>query len=157
ADLYGRRWLAGTRAKLGPARGEEGDRQLADELQHLMHEPGADHTETLPALAPGRGEQTPVYDSAAGIRWREAWRGRVGREGKPWDEVRARMRRANPAVIPRNHRVEEALAAAVGGDLGPLEKLLGVLADPYAYSEAQEEYALPPEPSPIPYVTYCGT
>lgn len=157
ADLYRRRWLAGMRAKLGLAREEEGDRQLADELLHLMHEHGADYTETFRALTLGRGEQTPMYDSAAWMRWHEAWRARVEREGKPWDEVRARMRRANPAVIPRNHRVEEALAAAVGGDLGPLEKLLGVLADPYAYSEAQEEYALPPEPSPIPYVTYCGT
>jgi uncharacterized protein YdiU (UPF0061 family) len=68
------------------------------------------------------------------------------------------MRKSNPAVIPRNHRVEEALAAAVEkGDYSVMEKLLKVLSDPYAHSDEQAEFCAPPAPSTLPYRTFCGT
>src|SRR5690606_5724530 len=111
--LYRERWLAGMRAKLGLARAEDGDRDMADELLRLMHAYGADYTNTFRALTLDRPEQTPIYTNAEWMRWYDGWRARVEGEGTPWSEVRERMRRANPAVIPRNHRVEEALAAAV--------------------------------------------
>ncbi|MNN82212.1 hypothetical protein D3C81_1991230 [compost metagenome] len=68
------------------------------------------------------------------------------------------MRSSNPSVIPRNHRVEAALEAAVEhGDYSVMERLLAVLAAPYAYTPEQEEYAAPPEPSACAYQTFCGT
>lgn len=90
--------------------------------------------------------------------WRERWRERLGRQADSPDQVRERMRAHNPAVIPRNHRVEEALAAAAeGGDYGPLHRLLAVLARPYDHSADQAEYAqLPPE-ADNGYRTFCGT
>jgi uncharacterized protein YdiU (UPF0061 family) len=68
------------------------------------------------------------------------------------------MRRSNPAVIPRNHRVEEALEAAVNqGDLDVMKRLIEVLSKPYDYTDEQAEYCKLPEPSNRPYRTFCGT
>lgn len=158
ADLYRERWLDGMRAKLGLRLKEDEDRAIADELLRLMHDHGADFTDTFRALTLGWTEPLPMYTNAQWMQWYDGWRARVEREGVSWHEVRARMRQANPAVIPRNHRVEEALAAAVDDDnLGPARRLLAALSDPYAYSEEQEEFAVLPEPSPRPYITFCGT
>jgi uncharacterized protein YdiU (UPF0061 family) len=68
------------------------------------------------------------------------------------------MRKSNPSIIPRNHRVEEALQAAVNQeDYSLMDKLLGVLSNPFAYSREQNAYAALPEPSACPYRTFCGT
>jgi uncharacterized protein YdiU (UPF0061 family) len=67
------------------------------------------------------------------------------------------LRRANPVVIPRNHRVEEALAAAEAGDLGPVERLLEVLRNPFVTTPANEPYRNGPPPGCGPYRTFCGT
>ena len=68
------------------------------------------------------------------------------------------MLNSNPAVIPRNHRVEEALKAAVEkGDYSVMERLLDVLSQPYAHSPEQKEYCTLPAPSKLPYRTFCGT
>ena len=68
------------------------------------------------------------------------------------------MRQHNPAVIPRNHRVEEALEAAVErGDYSVMNKLVTALAQPFAHTNEQQEYASLPEPSNQPYRTFCGT
>lgn len=67
------------------------------------------------------------------------------------------MQNSNPAVVPRNHRVEEALEAAVEeGDLTIMERLMEVLSDPYEYSAEKAEYTKVPETN-IPYQTFCGT
>jgi uncharacterized protein YdiU (UPF0061 family) len=66
------------------------------------------------------------------------------------------MKSSNPAIIPRNHRVEAALEAAEQGDLSVMERLLAVLSNPYAYSDEQVEYSTLPETTK-PYRTYCGT
>jgi len=68
------------------------------------------------------------------------------------------MHSSNPAIIPRNHRVEEALEAAVEReDYDVMERLLQALTNPYAYSSEQEEYSALPEESACPYRTFCGT
>jgi uncharacterized protein YdiU (UPF0061 family) len=68
------------------------------------------------------------------------------------------MNSRNPAVIPRNHRVEEALAAAVEHiDFSVMEKLLGALSQPYRDPPEEAGYHLPPPPSAQPYRTFCGT
>jgi uncharacterized protein YdiU (UPF0061 family) len=67
------------------------------------------------------------------------------------------MDRVNPVYVPRNHHVEDALAAATAGDLGPLERLLDVLARPYDERPGLEGYAQPAPPSFCDYQTFCGT
>jgi uncharacterized protein YdiU (UPF0061 family) len=68
------------------------------------------------------------------------------------------MRNSNPAIIPRNHRVEDALEAAVKqGDYRVMERLLDVLSRPFAHSPEQNDYCSLPAVSTRPYRTYCGT
>lgn len=153
---YERHWLEGMRAKLGLENEEEDDASLIADLLHLMATHGADYTNTFRALTLGRLEPTPLYDTGAWMGWYERWQARLARQADP-EGARQRMRAANPAVIPRNHRVEEALAAAEAGDLSVMERLLHVLADPYAYTPDQDPYAVPPPPSAVPYRTFCGT
>jgi uncharacterized protein YdiU (UPF0061 family) len=82
----------------------------------------------------------------------------MSHEVKTPDEHVELMRQANPAVIPRNHRVEQALAAAVEeGDYGPFEKLLEVLSSPYVEPVGHTEYTLPPKPEEHVLQTFCGT
>jgi uncharacterized protein YdiU (UPF0061 family) len=99
-----------------------------------------------------------MFATAAFTEWRKRWEERRGRQSESEEASRRLMRANNPAVIPRNHRVEEALEAAVErGDLGVMNRLLAALADPYAYSPGQDEYAALPESCDVPYRTYCGT
>jgi uncharacterized protein YdiU (UPF0061 family) len=67
------------------------------------------------------------------------------------------MRRVNPVVIPRNHRVEEAIFAAETGDLAPLHRLLAALRNPFAETPANELYRSGPPAGCGPYRTFCGT
>ena len=68
------------------------------------------------------------------------------------------MRNANPAYIPRNHLVEEMIAAAVEqGDYGPFEKMLAVLSSPFREQDGAERYGEAPGPSEVVYRTFCGT
>ena len=95
-----------------------------------------------------------AYDS-----WAESWRARLADDGEPTGERRATaMRAVNPAFIPRNHLVEEALSAAVNdGDLSAFENLLTVLSRPYDDQPAFRRYADPPRPDQIVRQTFCGT
>ena len=160
AQRYKRKWLAGMRAKLGLVREEPEDETLIMELLRLMQEHKADYTNTFRSLTLDREEAgvADLLQSPSFGRWRELWQDRLGRQQEDADAANGLMRANNPAVIPRNHRVEEALSAAVDqADLGPMERLLAVLADPYSYTPEQEEYKELPEPTSCSYQTFCGT
>jgi uncharacterized protein YdiU (UPF0061 family) len=90
-------------------------------------------------------------------QWNDRWQVRLERQAISKDESRALMQSHNPAIIPRNHRVEEVLDAAEKGDLSLMNTFLRVLHDPYGYTPGQEEYSRLPEPSPYRYQTFCGT
>lgn len=158
SGLYQRHWLAGMRAKLGLHGEDSQDEALATDLLDLMQQHRADYTNTFRLLTLGRPEETAMSGTPEFAAWLERWHARlVGAQGAA-EASRERMRSSNPAVIPRNHRVEEALSAAVEeGDLSVMERLLAALANPYAYAPEQDEYAAPPEPSSCPYRTFCGT
>ncbi|MBD2867500.1 protein adenylyltransferase SelO [Paenibacillus arenilitoris] len=157
AELYHRNWLAGMRAKLGLFHEDEQDEALVKELLRMMRENRADYTNTFVALTFDRPEDTGLSCDKSFADWLERWRGRRGGQPETETASRAMMQASNPAVIPRNHRVEEALEAAQNGDLGVMERLLAALADPFAHSPEQAEYAKPSEPSGRPYRTFCGT
>ncbi len=154
---YQAHWHAGMQAKLGIFNEETQDESLVGELLKLMAEHRADYTNTFRALTLGQPETTPLFTSDAFARWHRQWQARLDRQQQSKAASRQLMRDSNPAVIPRNHRVEAALASAVQGDYRELEQLLAVLANPYAYSSEQLAYSLPPESTDVPYRTFCGT
>lgn len=156
--LYHAHWLKGMRAKLGLFGEEDGDKVLIEELLGMMHEQKADYTNTFRALTFGREGDSALFSLEAFVQWKKRWQERTGRQPESEEDARSLMKNSNPAVIPRNHHVEEALEAAVErGDLSVLERLLRVLSHPYEHSPEQEEYCAPAPPSERPYRTFCGT
>ena len=156
ATQYQRAWLAGMRDKLGlPA--EIADPQvdaLASATLRLLQEERVDFTQFFRALVPAaRADDAAVlrlFADPADVRpWLERWR-ELG--------VRPELiSRSNPAYIPRNHLVEDALAAGGRGDLAPFGGLLEVVTDPFTEHAGRERFAAPAPASFGPYVTYCGT
>ncbi|WP_097028420.1 protein adenylyltransferase SelO [Clostridium peptidivorans] len=157
-ELYHSNWLAGMRAKLGIFNEEPQDESLIEELLRMMHKYGADYTNTFRGLTFEKLEDTVLFGTTEFTQWYELWQARLGRQQEPKASAQQLMQKSNPAVIPRNHRVEEALEAAVKhGDYSIMERLLDVLSCPYAHSAKQAEYATLPEKSERPYRTFCGT
>jgi uncharacterized protein YdiU (UPF0061 family) len=150
-------WLAGMRHKLGLQTDEAGDIELVQSLLDWMEKSRADFTNTFRDLS---SEELPAGDRYRGPDF-QAWyaRGqlRLDRNGRPKASAYAEMRTANPAVIPRNHRVEEALAAAEDhDDLSVLHRLLAALAAPYEVRPDRARYQDAPADD-CNYRTFCGT
>ena len=160
AASFERHWADGLRAKLGLSGAEDGDVSLAKELLAVMRETGADFTFTFAALteAASGGEVPDVLRGDAYRDWFGRWKARLARQAETPGESAALMRAASPVVIPRNHRVEEALEAAVGrDDFSVMEKLLGVLSAPFEATPENAAYRTPPGPETLGYRTFCGT
>ena len=161
-DMYHAHWLAGMRGKLGlpVERDVDGDdemaadAELAEALLALMLRHRADYTNTFRALTLGEPPDIPMADF---MPWYDRWQARLGRQPQPKEAVTASMKGHNPAVIPRNYLVEEALAAAEAGDLAVMDRLLSVLENPYGYTDAQGDYAAAPGVVDGGYQTFCGT
>jgi uncharacterized protein YdiU (UPF0061 family) len=157
-ESYYAKWLAGMRSKLGLFNVEAEDESLIGGLLELMHEYGADFTNTFRALTLGRPEETALAGREAFNEWHAKWQARLERQEQGEDASRELMKASNPSVIPRNHRVEEALTAAVqNNDFTVMERLLAALSAPYSYSEEHAEYTQLPADPDNPYVTFCGT
>lgn len=158
-------WLAGMRRKLGLATAEPEDRALAVDLLDAMYRGSADFTLTFRRLCDAAEDvhaeadvqrlfSTPALFEGWAVRWRE----RLQRESQSPQERAAGMRAANPAFIPRNHRVEQALEAAVRhGDFRPFETLRRVLERPFTDQPEMAAYAAPPAANERVCRTFCGT
>lgn len=158
SKLFHFHWLAGMRAKLGIFNEEKTDEYLINQLLTLMKEYQADYTNTFRALTLDELNDMVIFKSPEFTEWYQLWRSRLDRQSETTESSYQLMRKNNPAIIPRNHRVEEALKAAVEeDDNSVMESLLKVLTKPYAYSPEQIEYSVLPEPSTTPYRTFCGT
>lgn len=127
------------------------DRELVDALLEHMTRERLDHTLTFTSLADAlQGNETRLGE------WEGAWRTRVGGIEPP--VLTQRLSQANPAVVPRNHLVEEALGAAHRGDLAPFDALLAAVRDPFRARPADDPFTQPaPASFTRAYVTYCGT
>ena len=154
---FGRELMAGLRRKLGLVTEQEGDSELAQDFLNILNDHGTDFTLAFRRLGDGtaRGlfEEPAAFDA-----WAGRWRARTASE--PQNEVTRRdaMHAVNPIYIPRNHRVEAALSAAIeDGDYGPFEELLTVLANPYEERPDFAAYAEPPGADQGTYRTFCGT
>jgi uncharacterized protein YdiU (UPF0061 family) len=164
-EIFNRAYVAGLRAKLGLFEEQEGDFALGQDLLKRMAASKADFTLTFRRLADAASD--PEHDEAvrslfedpsAFDEWATAWRLRLGAEPQKSTERRAAMRRVSPAFIPRNHRVEVVIAAAVDEEnFAPFEELLAVLAAPYDDQPAFAGYADPPPAGGGAYRTFCGT
>ncbi|MDH6369359.1 uncharacterized protein YdiU (UPF0061 family) [Paenibacillus sp. PastF-3] len=151
-------WLTGMRAKLGIFNEEVEDVALIEVLLDLMQKYRADYTNTFRALTLEKLEETALFGAAEFTKWQELWQARLSRQQQSKEVSLQLMRNSNPAIIPRNHRVEEALQAAVQQeDYSVMERLLKALSNPYAYSPEQDEYSALPKESARPYRTFCGT
>ncbi|MBX9591701.1 MAG: YdiU family protein [Hyphomonadaceae bacterium] len=157
----------GLRRKLGLLQAQTEDLSLAQDLLERMAQNKADFTLTFRRLceaASGPDADPAVRalfaDPAAYDAWAARWRRRLDDDGTADTQERnSMMRAANPAVIPRNHLVEEAISAAVSNrDFAPFEKLVAVLARPYGDLPATlAHYADPPRPDQVVRQTFCGT
>jgi serine/tyrosine/threonine adenylyltransferase len=152
---YDEAWSAGVRAKLGlSGAGDDAVRPLVDDLLALMTASRVDHTAFFRRLsAAARRDAEParslVLDLAAADAWLARWRA-LGPDADLMDRV-------NPAYVPRNHLVEEALSAAVAGDLDPVHRLVAAVSSPYDERPGWERYADPPPEGLGAYRTFCGT
>ena len=157
--------LTGMRAKLGLLAARDGDLQFVEGFLELMHRNQADFTLTFRALcgaaetAEGDTHARALFaNPAAYDEWVAGWRARTADEAAGPEVRGAAMRRVNPAFIPRNHRVEQAIAAAVERDDHSLfSQLLEALGAPYADSDASAQYSTPPRPDERIVETFCGT
>jgi uncharacterized protein YdiU (UPF0061 family) len=153
--IYKRHWLTGMRGKLGLLTEEDDDLSLIDSLLKWMQETQADFTNTFQALSSPCSASLSA--DPAFLAWHQPWQERLARQPQTAEVVQEIMRWHNPVVIPRNHKVEEALTAAVEReDLGVLERLLAVLAQPHEYVQTLSEEYLVGSPS-CDYQTFCGT
>lgn len=145
-------WLRLFRRKLGLLSMESGDLDLVSDLLQLMAEGQADFTNTFCALSEGRAAGE-FQDPAAFQSWQQRWMQRRAEEPDP----EAVMRASNPVYIPRNHRIEEMIAAAVTGDFTMFHRLNTVLASPYLRQPDQDDLLRPPMPDEVVKATFCGT
>ena len=163
--LFQTHWLTGMKAKIGLHTEEDGDLDLVQGLLSAMHRNETDFTLTFRKLcdaAEGSAKDGPLRDLFAGTAdidaWLAAWRERTGREPLSDAQTAAAMRAVNPAIIPRNHRIEQAIRAAEDdGDFSLFEALNDALARPYEDRPGFAAYAAAPAPSEEVLKTFCGT
>ena len=160
APAFERAYHAGLRRKLGLLTEHEGDLELAQGLLEAMASGAADFTLTFRRLSEDddAGVRSLFADPAAFDEWAQRWRLRLQEEGGDAEARRAAMLAANPAFIPRNHRVEAVIRAAVDrDDFAPFEELLAVLARPFESQPGMERYSEPPAAHERVHATFCGT
>jgi serine/tyrosine/threonine adenylyltransferase len=161
---YQTAYLAGLRQKLGLKEEMAGDLELAADLLTRMAHGQADFTLTFRYLSEAAADPSRDADLRGLFadpdrcdEWLVRWRGRLSREDGDGAERAASMRLANPQFIPRNHRVEEAIADAEVGRFGKFHQIVQVLARPYDTQPEMSAYAKPPEPEEEVLQTFCGT
>lgn len=151
-------WINGMRKKLGLVTEEDNDIELINELLALMEKYKADYTTTFSSLTAGNLDSQVMFEEEDFKKWLIKWKERLDRQGESEEECFKLMRKSNPMVIPRNHRVEEALDAAVkNNDYSVMDALLKAVTNPYDYSHKYKEYADAPKVINRCYKTYCGT
>ena len=164
-DIYQLEWLGIMRAKIGLSKAGEGDLELIQGLLGIMSDQKADFTLTFRDLS-FAAKEVPVeqwqvrshFDQPANFdAWAQQWTSRLQQENLSDGDRQTTMQKVNPRFIPRNHRVEEALAAAQAGDTQPFEKLTTVLEQPFDEQPENAEYATPPMPDEVVQQTFCGT
>ena len=161
--VYESHWLNAMRLKIGLWTKRPSDLELINDLLSLMEDSHADFTlvfRHLSNLLRGDGSQVRQHFdiSASFDAWSQRWQTRMKPEGIRAETRALAMDQTNPIYIPRNHKVEEALFAAVEhNDMKPFTRLLAVLSHPFDGVQGNEDYAIPGPQLATPYQTFCGT
>jgi len=156
-DLFREKWLAMMRRKLGLITAQDDDGGLISELLNWMQRQSVDFTNTFLDISAPHLPQNKLYAASDFQNWYGRWIKRLEQNNEPIEYAYKLMRSANPAVIPRNHRVEQALQAAEDGNVSPLHALLDALKFPYENQEGIKAYQSLPSPEERVYQTFCGT
>ncbi len=155
-DLFRQSWVRTSRAKLGLRTEEKEDANLANDLLNRMAENQADFTNTFRALGTPTARDE-FADPEAFDTWERLWRDRLASEGTSPEDRLNELRAANPALIPRTHRIEQAIQAGVAGDFAPFERLFGALQSPYDVKDDMRDLMRAPTEDEIVPQTFCGT
>ena len=156
-QIYKSKWLSMMGSKLGFAETGQEDEKLITELLDWMHKNSADFTNTFLNLCKEEIPNGALYASESFQSWHARWQNRLRKEEQGLETSFALMRSVNPAVIPRNHKVEEALQAGEEGNFKPFHDLLNAVEKPYVDGDHLLSYQAPPEPGEKVLQTFCGT
>ena len=153
---YEEKWLNMMKHKLGLSGSNKNDKFLILDLLTWMHEKKNDYTNTFCYLMGDKIQENKNYDDINFKNWKIRWSERLKINNTSSDKYLELMRKVNPSIIPRNHKVEEALDAANKNDLKPITQFLEVLKNPYRKQNGFEEYQIP-SILKKKYQTFCGT
>jgi uncharacterized protein YdiU (UPF0061 family) len=166
-ERYGSHWTREIHAKIGLAEHTTDDATLIDDLFAVLQTQRVDLTLFFRALGAAALDDhaaihSLVHDTAAFDSWATRWKQQLDAQEAVHPHldramVAATMNVTNPLYVPRNHKVEEALTAAVDGDLGPFTTLVDLVSNPYTEQPGRDDYASPAPDSFGPYRTFCGT
>jgi len=154
-NIYEEKWLNMMRDKLGLFGKTKDDKKLIDDLLTWMEKNKADYTNTFCYLMNISIGNSSLYDDKEFINWSNNWKNRIFINNISKDKSIELMKKTNPIIIPRNHKVEEALKAANENDLEVMNRLLSNLDNPYSEQKDIEDYQLPSNNEG--YQTFCGT
>jgi uncharacterized protein YdiU (UPF0061 family) len=155
-NIYEKKWLNMMRDKLGLFGEDKNDRQLIDDLLNWMEKYKIDYTNTFCHLMEIKIDEN-TYKNESFITWFDEWKKRSKLNNSSKEKQIELMKKNNPIVIPRNHKVEEALTEANNGNLEKMKKLNDILKNPYSNQEDIAEYQVPAPISNEKYQTFCGT
>ncbi|MDA8612936.1 YdiU family protein [Candidatus Pelagibacter bacterium] len=155
-NIYEKKWLNMMRDKLGLFGEDKNDRKLIDDLLNWMEKHKIDYTNTFCHLMEIKIDDN-TYKEEAFITWFEKWKKRSKLNNSSKEKQIELMKKNNPIVIPRNHKVEEALSEAYNGNLEKMNKLNNILKNPYSNQKDITEYQVPAPTTDEKYQTFCGT
>jgi uncharacterized protein YdiU (UPF0061 family) len=155
-NIYEKKWLNMMRDKLGLFGEDKNDRKLIDDLLNWMEKHKIDYTNTFCHLMEIKIDDN-TYKEESFITWFEEWKKRSKLNNSSKEKQIELMKKNNPIVIPRNHKVEEALSEAYSGNLEKMNKLNNVLKNPYSNQKDISEYQVPAPMTDEKYQTFCGT
>ena len=143
------------RDKMGLFGNDKNDKVLIDDLLNWMEKNKADYTNTFCYLMNIKTNNTEIYNNKDYIDWSNRWQKRILVNNNSKDKSLNLMKKSNPVVIPRNHKVEEALKAANENNIELMNKLLSILKKPYENQNNIEDFQSPSDNKE--YQTFCGT
>ena len=154
-NIYENKWLNMMRDKLGLFGNDKNDKKLIDDLLDWMKKNKADYTNTFCHLM-GVEVNNEIYKNKDFIIWFKEWKKRSQLNNNSKEKQINLMKKNNPIIIPRNHKVEEALSAAEKGDFKIMNKLLSILKYPYKIQDNISDFQTPTQFN-NKYKTFCGT
>ena len=153
---YEEKWMNMMRDKLGLFGLDKKDKFLILDLLTWMHEKKADYTNTFCHLMDLALNKDKLFEDSNFKSWKKRWKERLSKNNNSPNKYLELMKNNNPLVIPRNHKVEEALESAEKNDFKPLNQLVEILKDPYSQKDNIFNYQIPSN-SAEKYQTFCGT